>query len=587
MLFMRFKKVFEISVFAFFIFVFFGCTSTYLLSIPHESSEDGATSQEGSSTTIDAVIVEEHGNLSEENDSHNDNENIFDLEKASLDAEEFIRISNGECSERIFEENVSWFQCDQGETAKHEVTAVKQHPEMKGQNFLDLALEYYETSQDLWAEGNLDDAIEALDRSYEHILKVEPDGNHELNQQVEDLRFMISKRILEIYASRYTAVNGNHKEIPLVMNSHVEKEIKFFQGPERQFFLDSYHRSGLYRKNIIAKLKEAGLPEELSWLPLIESGFKVRALSRARALGLWQFIPSTGYKFGLERNAWIDERLDPDKATDAAIAYMTELHQIFGDWTTVLAAYNCGEGAVLRVLRNQKINYLDHFWDLYHYLPYETARYVPRFLATLHIIKDPEKYGFELDNLEDPLSFEVVTVEKQVHLSRVAQALNVSERAVTDLNPELRYKATPASPYELKVPVGEADQLSAKIDDIPTWKPPQRRYVYHRVRRGETLSRIAVKYRTSVRAIMRANHLRSSHFIRAGKKLKIPVKGYGRTGTVASAKLGSDGTYRVRKGDSLWRIAKKFNTTAESIKQINNLQTSLLHVGQVLVIKKL
>ncbi len=425
--------------------------------------------------------------------------------------------------------------------------AVKEENIEKEQNFLDTALEFYEASQEFWIEGNTERAIEALDQSYLHILRADTDNNLELIQQTEDLRFMISKRIQEIYASRYTAVNGKHKAIPLIMNEHVEKEIKRFQGVERRFFIESYKRSGRYRVEIVKALKEAGLPEELSWLPLIESGFKVKALSRARALGLWQFIPSTGYKFGLSRDVWIDERLDPKKSTDAAIAYLQELHQIFGDWTTVLAAYNCGEGTVLRVIRRQKINYLDNFWDLYQMLPIETARYVPKFLAVLHILKDFEKYGITLDEPDDPITYEVVTIEKQVHLRAVAKKLEVSLEKLTTLNPELRYKATPDTPYPLKVPQGKGEVLLAKINEISKWSPPQKAYTYHRVRRGQTLSLIALKYRTSIRAIVRANNIRRKHFIRVGQKLKIPLKRRTRRKTIASnVRLSPDGTYNVR-----------------------------------------
>src|SRR3970282_2182076 len=166
---------------------------------------------------------------------------------------------------------------------------------------------------------------------------------------------------------------------------------------------------------MIKAFHEAGIPEEISWLPLIESGFKVRALSRSRALGLWQFIPSTGYKFGLKRNTWIAERLDPAKSTAAAIAYLKELHQIFGDWATVLAAYNCGEGNVLRAIRGQKTDYLDNFWDLYGRLPRETARYLLRFLTVLTVLKDPSKYGFTLDELDTPVPYELVSIDKPVH----------------------------------------------------------------------------------------------------------------------------------------------------------------------------
>jgi membrane-bound lytic murein transglycosylase D len=457
--------------------------------------------------------------------------------------------------------------------------------EEKNQNILDTALDYCNASQEYWSEGNLEKAIATLDQAYTNVLNVNTHNNFELIQQKEDLRFTISKRILEIYASRYTAVNGNHNEIPLTMNKYVEKQIKRFQGPERKFFIASYRRSGKYMDQIRKDLKEAGLPEDLAWLPLIESGFKVKALSRARALGLWQFIPSTGYKFGLKRDTWIDERLDPQKATTAAIAYLKELHQIFGDWTTVLAGYNCGEGRVLRRIRNQKINYLDNFWDLYQQLPRETAQYVPRFLATLHILKDPEKYGFTLDQLDDQLSYEVVEIEKPVQLKTVAKEIDVSFKELSELNPELRQYVTPPSIYSLKVPNGMGEELLAKIDDIPKWTPPENAYVYHRVKRGETLSLIALRYRTSVRNIVRANNIRRKHFIRERQKLKIPLRGTSKNIVYASKDdLLKDGTYRIKKGDSLWLIARRFNTNTKKLQRINRLQTTRLNVGQVLKI---
>ncbi len=477
----------------------------------------------------------------------------------------------------------------QGNKSPETIIAVKTEEEEnaeKAQNLLDTSLEFCNASQEYWSEGDLGNAIATLDEAYALVLEVQTGGDPELMRQKEDLRFTISKRILEIYASRYTAVNGNHNEIPLTMNEFVEKEIKLFQGRDKRFIIESYKRSGRYMPKIRAALKDAGLPEELAWLPLIESGFKVKALSRARALGLWQFIPSTGYKFGLKRDTWIDERMDPEKATAAAIAYLKELHQIFGEWTTVLAGYNCGEGAVLRKIRNQKINYLDNFWDLYEQLPRETARYVPKFLATLHILKDPEKYGFQLGEPDKPISYEIVTTEKPVHLSAVANKIGVSLKEMTDLNPELRRQATPAESYNLKVPTGKGEVLLAKMDEIPDWSLPKDGYVYHRVRKGETLSIIALRYRTSVSKIVRANSIRRKHFIRAGQKLKIPLRGtsYGRTYTYSNKRSLPGGKYKVKKGDSLWLIARKFNTNTKRLQQINELRTTRLHVGQVLKI---
>ena len=406
------------------------------------------------------------------------------------------------------------------------------------QNLLDAALEFYQASQELWVRGELEEAINALDEAYSCILKVNSDSDPAMIQQKEDLRVLISRRLIEIYASRYTTVNGNHRAIPLTMNEHIEYEIRQFQTVERDFFINSCKRSGRYIDKIVKELNEAGLPEELAWLPLVESGFNIRALSPARALGLWQFIPSTGYKFGLKRDDWIDERLDPDKSTKAAIAYLQELHRMFGDWTTVLAAYNSGEENVLRVIRGQKINYLDNFWDLYERLPRETARYVPRFLATLHILKEAEKYGFDLGEREEPLFCEVVTIEKQVRLDSITKELGISEALLSDLNPELRIKVTPPTPYTLRIPPAMSEVLLASVDSIPEWSHVRTNlakghtksfskisYVYYRVREGESLSIIAKRYKTTVVAISKANNIRNEQFIKTGQRLKIPLGG--------------------------------------------------------------
>jgi membrane-bound lytic murein transglycosylase D len=457
----------------------------------------------------------------------------------------------------------------------------------KVQNDLDDALELCQLSQDYWQQGELENALASLDRAYALILSVDTSNRPKLIQQKEDLRFMISKRILEIYASRNIVLNGNHNAIPVDINRHVQAEIDLFTiGAERHSFIDAYKRSGRYRPAIVKALKESGLPTELSWLPLIESSFKVNALSRARALGLWQFIPSTGYKFGLNRNKFVDERMDPAKATEAAIKYLKELHQLFGDWSTVLAAYNCGEGRVLKVIRSQNINYLDNFWDLYQRLPRETARYVPRFLATLHIIKNLDAYGLDQITVDLPLDYETVKINKQVHLTNIAKSIGADRRVLKELNPELRYQIVPGENYQLKIPPGNSETLVAKIDQLPVSHPPQRAFVYHRVRNGETLSIIARKYRTSVKSIMRANNLRRSNFIVAGKRLKIPRRGYAKHNRRIhkQPKNGQAVSHVVRKGDSLYLIAKKYGTTTKKIQELNHLPSTRLYKGQVLTI---
>ena len=459
-------------------------------------------------------------------------------------------------------------------------------PGQSDQSDLDEALELCQLSQEYWQQGELEKALDALDRAYGLILSADTSDEPKLIQQKEDLRFMISKRILEIYASRNIVINGNHHAIPISINRHVQAEIdRFTKGRERRFFIGAYKRSGRYRDKIISALKEAGLPQELSWLPLIESGFKVNALSHSRALGMWQFIPSTGYKFGLSRDTFIDERMDPEKSTEAAIEYLKELHQIFGDWSTVLAAYNCGEGRVLRLIRSQNINYLDNFWDLYERLPRETARYVPRFLATLHILNNPATYGLDDISVDPPLAYETVDVNRQVHLKNVAESIGADAKTLEELNPELRYNILPGDSYHLKIPPGSREMLMAKIDHIPVSHPPQRAFVYHRVRTGESLSVIARRYHTSVGKIMRANNMSRSNYIVAGKRLKIPQKGY-MSGTPRTVRPdnGETLTHVVQKGDSLFIIANRFGTTTKKLQDLNHLTDTTLYIGQVLTI---
>ena len=241
---------------------------------------------------------------------------------------------------------------------------------------------------------------------------------------------------------------------------------------------------------------------------------------------------------------------------------------------------------MLRVIRSQNINYLDNFWDLYERLPRETARYVPRYMATLHIVKNPEKYGLDKIKVDPPLEYETVIVSKQVRIKDVAKKIGVNEKTLAELNPELRYKILPKDKYPLKVPLDKTPVLLAKLDEIPVTSLPRNAYVTHRVRPGESLSTIAQKYRTSVSSIARANNIRRNNYIVAGKKLKIPLKGGAKykPKTYTAPEYGKASTHIVRKGDSLWILARRYGTTTKKIQEKNNLRTTNLYIGQVLKI---
>lgn len=451
---------------------------------------------------------------------------------------------------------------------------------------LEEAEDNFSDAQFAWERGDLDTALEALDRAYQLILEINLPPDSALNQEKYDLRLLIAQRIQEIHASRRTAIHNNHKSIPLEENKHVLAEIKSFQTVERKDFEASYKRSGRYREMIFEELRKEGLPEQLAWMPMIESWYKVNAYSRARALGLWQFISSTGLRFGLKRDQWIDERMDPIKATRAAAKYLNELHSLFGDWTTALAGYNCGEFRVQRVIRAQRINYLDNFWDLYVMLPRETARFVPRFVATLLIINDPDKYGFDLPQPDPPLSFDTVSINRGVSLASLAKSLGLKEEDLTSLNPELRYKSTPENEYSLRVPAGYGTKTLSSISSVPKYVPPEASYSTHYVRKGETVSGIAERYRTSVSAIGRLNNLRRNYLIRPGQRLKVP----GRAGSSSSmsrqlVQEGEKQVYVVKRTDTLWAIANSFGTTVNKLKKDNNLTSNILKVGQKLTLQ--
>jgi membrane-bound lytic murein transglycosylase D len=282
---------------------------------------------------------------------------------------------------------------------------------------------------------------------------------------------------------------------------------------------------------IKAILRENGLPEDLSYIALIESGLNPKARSRANAVGMWQFIRGTGKRYGLRVDWWIDERMDPEKATVAAAKYLKNLYDQFGSWYLAAAGYNAGEGKISRAVKRHGT---DDFWTLASHkrpLKRETKEYVPKYLAAMLIAKDPLVYGFDEQDHTRVIAYDKVSIPNATDVRVIAEAAGTTVEEIKALNPELlRWFTPPNYPgYEIKIPAGTKDLFLKRFSDVP---PSQRiAFLTHKVKKGETLSKIAKRYGTSVDPIVYLNNLKSTKRIRAGTVLMVPVradKGYDR-----------------------------------------------------------
>ncbi len=383
----------------------------------------------------------------------------------------------------------------------------------------------------------------------------------------------------------YLKVEGEEKEItynvPIVFNDKVKKSIIYFQTVAREAFQTYLERSGKYIPLMVEILEEYDVPSDIVYLPLIESGFNCKAYSWARASGPWQFIASTGRLYDLDRNWWYDERRDFVKSTHSAARFLKDLHEKFGCWELALAAYNGGPGRVGRTIKSQGTR---DFWQMK--LRKQTMDYVPFYMAATIIAKNPELYGFE-PHYDDPVAYDVVSLDRCLSLKDVARATGTSLEVIKDLNPELLRDVTPPNmnEYKLRIPFGTAEQLVAKMPELKS--PQETSWVRHEIRRGESVSTIASKYGVSQYAIFNANNLSSRSKIYAGKTLIIPVPLDGKSRGVSSSPevryATGDNTYVVQKGDNLWDISRSFRTDPGTLRKLNYLgNSSRIYVGQVL-----
>lgn len=402
----------------------------------------------------------------------------------------------------------------------------------------------------------------------------------------------------ELRRAAEETVRGSVSDLNIDVNDAVLACIDLYQGPLREWFGAALGRGGRYLPHIREVFASEGIPQDLAYVALVESAFKTGALSRAKAKGVWQFIPATGRRFGLQQDWWVDERSNPEKSTRAAARYLRQLHEIFQDWNLALAAYNAGEGRVARSIDREGT---EDFWELAESkaLARETRNYVPMIHAAILVAKEPEKYGFQVT--PDPqLSFDTVSVRGAIDLRLVAECANESVSGVQALNPELRRLATPAGrTYAVKVPTGSGTTTQTCLDAVP----PERRVTFrtHTLSRGQTLSSVARMYGARAQDIASANGLLSAKRLARGTELIIPIPPPSAPARSARAEVNAVSNvsrtapratnarvrvnYRIQSGDTLARIATRYKTTVRQLLAWNKgLRPSRLSAGDLLTV---
>ncbi len=378
-------------------------------------------------------------------------------------------------------------------------------------------------------------------------------------------------------------------DFPVVLNQHVQFYLDFFQHDQREMFSRWLARSGRFAPMIKEHLREAGLPQDLAWLPMVESGYMLNAYSRAKAVGIWQFMAATARGYDLTVNDYVDERRDPIKSTQAAVAFLSDLYAEFGDWHLAVAAYNAGGGRIRRAIKQYDT---EDFWEIAeeNHLSLETRRYVPKLIAAIIIAKNPEAYGFDNITYAAPLRYETVPVGGWTALEAVAVAGGIDVEELRDLNRELRRGMTPpGGDYQMKVPVGKATLTAERLPWVRA--VVQTDYQNHVVKAGETLTSLCKTYDLNKNTLLKANGLRQEQLI-IGQRLRIPSQQT--TYQVTDRKRmagepllanpeGNHFTHTIRPGENLGVLAKRYGVSVEQLAVWNKISDPRrLQVGQKL-----
>lgn len=364
-------------------------------------------------------------------------------------------------------------------------------------------------------------------------------------------------------------------DFPLVVNDYVAGFISYFSNSQggHAHLLRSLERAGKYKDMISKNLRAEGVPQDLIYLAVAESGFQPQAMNaRTGAGGMWQFMPFAN-AYGLERNGWVDERFDPEKSSKAYARYMKTLYGQFGDWYLAMAAYDWGPGNVQRAV--MRTGYAD-FWELYRrgVLPGETKNYVPGIIAAIIMAKNPEKYGLDKLNPDPPVISDTVTVDYSIDLPLVADLTGASVQEIVALNPSLLRLNTPQdSLFDLHIPPGTLDTFQTRIKEIPVDKRSSWRF--HVVKAGESLESIATLLHARTTDIAEANDLGKGESLDEGDELVVPVTAV----TTAHAQH-----YKVRRGDTLITVADRFGVSVEELRQWNHISSNSVTTGRTLLV---
>jgi len=382
-----------------------------------------------------------------------------------------------------------------------------------------------------------------------------------------------------IRAAAEAELKTTQSDLPLVINDAVTSYIGYFSNTTtgRNTIVSSLRRAGRYKDLIERTLREEGVPADLIYQAIAESGFQVQAVNgRSGAAGMWQFMPFRG-AYGLERNGWVDERFDPEKSTRAYAREIKKNYQQFGDWYLAMAGYDWGPGNVQRAV--QRTGYAD-FWELYkrNNLPQETKNYVPIILAAAVMAKNPVQYGLTDINADPAVADDTVTVSGSIDLRLVADIVNVPVQQIVGLNPSLlRMMTPPDEPYDLHLPTGSKSNFMEAIAEIPPDKRTAWRY--HRVQPDDTLAALAKTYHVSAADIAFVNQIEPTADISGEDALIIPT-----VPPAASGMQRSSARYRVEREDTLVTLADRFNVTTEQLRRWNHLHSSDLRPGQTLFV---